>query len=200
MGHRKKSRYRPCSEFTGDEQHSLALKELWEDGLTEPLGHALLREAAAVASQSPRSSILIMTAALETGVKMHISQFVPGATWLMQEMQSPPVFKMLRDYIPEIHRERHTNMDCWANAQPFISKTQNLIEVRNKVAHTGKIPKKSKSVQEYLALVHDMLCLLDVLEGRDWAKTLASPALRRALGWPSPKKHGPFSFKIVQPY
>ncbi len=90
-----------------NEGHSTDLQELWSTkDLTEPLGHTLAREAVALASKSPRSSILIMTAALETAVKMHISCIAPDSAWLIQELPSPPIFKILRDYIPLIHRRR----------------------------------------------------------------------------------------------
>jgi len=183
-----------------DSGHSSDLQELWSvDDLAEPLGHTLVREAAALASESPRSSILIMTAALETAVKMHISHIAPDTAWLMQEIPSPPIFKVLRDYIPLIHRSRGEEIVFWDKVKPFINKVQKLIELRNKVAHTGKIPENACPIQDYLELVSDMLYLLDVLEGHEWAKTLASHELRQALDWPKPKD-GKFLITIKEPY
>lgn len=183
-----------------DGEHSTDLQELWSaTGLTEPLGHALVREAAALASESPRSSILIMTAALETAVKMHISHIAPDTAWLMQEIPSPPIFKVLRDYIPLIHSIRGKEIDFWDKVKPFIKKAQKLIELRNKVAHTGKIPEDAGPIQDDLVLVSDLLYLLDVLDGHEWAKSLASYALRKALDWPSPKD-GRFTITIEEGY
>ena len=171
-----------------DGGYPAALRELWPTtDLTEPLGHTLVREAGALVSESPRSSILIMTAALETAVKMHISRIAPDTAWLMQEIPSPPIFKVLRDYIPTIHRIRGKKIDFWDKVKPFINKAQKLIELRNKVAHTGKIPEDAGPIQDDLVLVSDLLYLLDVLDGHDWAKSLVSHALRNALDWPNPK-------------
>ncbi len=171
-----------------DEGHSNDLRELWSAGeLSEPLGHALIREAATVASESPRSSILIMTAALETAVKMHISHIAPDAAWLMQETPSPSIFKLLRDYIPLIHSFRGNEIDFWQKIKPFIQKVQKLVELRNKVAHTGKIPEGVNSIRDDLVLVSDLLYMLDSLDGHEWAKSLTSYEFRKALNWPNPK-------------
>lgn len=181
------------------------LQELWSAyDLTEPLGHVLLREAATLATESPRSSILIMTTALETAVKMHISKIVSNTGWLMEEMPSPPIHKVLRSYLPLIHQANGNEVEYWAKVKPFINKVEHLFNVRNKVAHTGKIPKKVGkvevgSIQDYLELVSDMLYLLDVLDGHEWAKSLACYGLQQALGWPS-SKNGRYTITIQEGY
>ncbi len=70
--------------------------------------------------------------------------------------------------------------------KPFIKKAQELTEVRNKVAHTGKIPENAGPIYYNLVLVSDLLYLLDVLSGHEWAKSLVSYELRKALDWPYP--------------
>ena len=170
------------------QEHSNDLQNLWatKDKI-EPLGHTLLREATTLANESPRSSILIMTAALETAVKIYISHIAPETAWLMQEIPSPPIFKILKDYFPLIHNWSGRELDFWDKVKPSIKKVQKLIEVRNKIAHTGKIPEDADPIKDYLSLVTDFLYLLDVLNGHEWAKTLISPELRIVLGYPSPK-------------
>ena len=183
-----------------NEGHSTDLQELWSaKDLTEPLGHTLVREAAALASESPRSSILIMVAALETAVKMHISSIAPETAWLMQEIPSPPIFKVLRDYIPLIHRMRGNELDYWDKVKPFINKAQKLIELRNKVAHTGKIPEGTGPIHDKLVLVFDLLYLLDVLDGHDWAKSFTSSELRKELDWPNPTEPR-FTITVLNDY
>jgi hypothetical protein len=183
-----------------DDEHFTGLQELWEmKDVTEPLAHTLVREAATLASESPRSSILIMTAALETAVKMHISDIAPDTAWLMEESPSPPIFKILRDYLPLIYRAHGKELDFWDKVKPFIKKTQKLIEIRNKVAHTGRIPEDAGPIQDDIKLVLDLLYLLDVLNGMEWAKTLASHELRQALGWPTPKDLK-FTVTVKEPY
>jgi hypothetical protein len=168
-----------------DEQYKSEISDLWGmPDTVEPLGHALLREAASVSNESPRSSILIMTAALETAVKMHISKLAPDTAWLMEEAASPPIFKILRDYIPTLHTSRGVDMSYWPRLRPQIGRVQRLIEVRNKVAHTGRIPTEADSVYDNLQLVCDFLYILDVLDGMEWAKTRVSANIGNLLEWP----------------
>ncbi len=171
-----------------DDSDVIDLQELLlKNDISEPLGHTLVREAAALVSESPRSAILIMSAALETAVKMHISSIAPDTEWLMEEIPSPPIFKILRDYIPLIHLRRGNELIFWVYVKPFIKKVQKLIELRNKVAHTGKIPEDSAPIHENLELVSDVLYLLDFLDGHNWAKSHVSHGFCKALGWPNPK-------------
>ncbi len=172
-----------------DEQNRDDLNSLWSAvDQAEPLGHALLREATTLSSHSPRSAILIMTAALETATKMHISRVAPDTSWLMEEIASPPIFRMLRDYIPTVHASKGRNMDFWNVIKPLIKKTQELVEIRNKVAHTGTIPENAGNIQDYLRVVADLLYVFDVLDGHEWAKSLVSYSLRSSLGWPPPRQ------------
>ena len=168
-----------------DEQYKSEIYDLWNiPDTVEPLGHALLREAASVSNESPRSSILIMTAALETAAKMHISKLAPDTAWLMEETASPPIFKILRDYIPMLHTRRGEDMSYWPLLRPLIVRVQRLIEVRNKVAHTGQIPADADAVYNNLQLVCDFLYILDVLDGMEWAKSRVSSNVGDLLNWP----------------
>lgn len=171
------------------ENHAAELGKLWiESDIIEPLGHTLLREAATLFQDSPRSSILIMVTALETAIKTHISRIVPDTSWLMEEISSPPIFKILRDYIPLINRNCGRELDFWEKLQPSIKKVQKLVELRNKIAHTGKIPIDANSIGDNIELVSDFLYILDVLDGHEWAKSLVNTKLRKTLEWPAPKE------------
>lgn len=183
-----------------DDDDSNNLQELWSKvDIAEPLGHTLVREASALVSESPLSAILIMTTALETAVKIHISSIAPDTDWLLEKIPSPPIFKILRDYIPLIHQRRGNELVFWEKVKPFVKKVQKLVELRNKVAHTGKIPKDAGSIHDNLELVSDLLYLLDVLAGHDWAKSLASYEFRKALDWPNPI-HGKMTLTISEGY
>jgi hypothetical protein len=174
------------SDILWGDDFSSELGLLWEEkGITEPLGHELVREAIALASDSPRSSILIMTAALEAAVKIHISNIAPDTAWLMDKLPSPPILKILRDYIPLIHKAKGNEIMYWDKVKPYIKKVQPLIELRNKVAHSGKFSEGAALLEDNLQLVSDLIYLLDVLDGREWAKNHVSIEFIQALGWPN---------------
>ncbi len=179
-----------------DDEDIANIRDLWLDQCkVEPLGHELIREAGQLMAKSPRSAILIMVAALETAVKTHVSRVAPDTAWLMQELPSPPIFKILKDYVPAMHMDRGKDLDFWEILKPSIKRVQQLIEVRNKVAHTGNIPENAGSLRDALLLISDLLYVLDVLEGNEWAKTQVSYPIRKALGWPGPK-HGRMKFSM----
>lgn len=169
------------------ERHASDLQNLWvHDSISEPLGHTLLREAAALSHESPRSSVLMMAAALETAVKTHVSNIAPDTAWLMEEIPSPPVFKILKDYIPLVHQKKGNELKFWDKLKPELKKVQKLIELRNKIAHTGKLPVDIESIENNIDLVSDFLYVIDVLDGHEWAKSLVDHTLREKLEWPEP--------------
>jgi hypothetical protein len=114
-----------------------------------------------------------MTAtALETGVKEHIGRVLPKAAWLMQKLPSPPIFRILRDYLPDLHGGGEVVTD-WEILRTLWRVCEKLTEDRNKLAHTGANP-SSRDVIEYIAAVHDVLYVLDALEGGSWARELVN--------------------------
>jgi hypothetical protein len=182
-----------------DDNYISELEDLWSiNELNEPLGHSLFREAVTLASVSPLSAILILVAALETAVKTHISHIAPETAWLMEKLQSPPVFNILKDYIPDIYQIQGKKIEFWDKIRPSIKRIQKIIKIRNKVAHTGKIPPEGGLNRDDFRLISDILYILDVLEGHEWAKTMVSNDLRRLLDWPAPKEIR-YSIKISYP-
>lgn len=169
-----------------DDAYSADLNASWTKGQqNEPLGHTLLREAVALSSDSPKSSILMIAAALESAVKIHIRRVAPDTAWLMDELPSPPIHKLLRHYIPSIHASRENTIDFWEKLKPTFVAVEKLFKLRNKVAHTGKLSDVHYSITDDLVLVSDLLYIIDFLDGNDWAKALVSRPLRNALGWSS---------------
>jgi hypothetical protein len=166
------------------------MHDLWARiDVVEPLGHELLREAKAAILSSPRSALLIAASAIETGVKMHISKIVPDASWLVREVPSPPVHKMLRTYIPDLHQRHGKPLADWQKLAPLFKVIGKLAEDRNILTHKGEItPRASANLPETLTVVSDMLYILDVLEGHEWAKGNVQHATRQKLGWPTPRR------------
>jgi hypothetical protein len=163
---------------------------LWaQPAAEEPLAHELLREAKMALQGSPRSALLLTATALETGVKMHAAKLVPDAGWLLSEMPSPPIHKMLRDYIPMLHAGRGTGLADWAKLRPLFKDAQNLAEYRNDLTHAGEMPADVlATVPQLITSVSDLLYVLDMLEGHEWAKECVSRKTRELLGWPKARR------------
>jgi hypothetical protein len=71
-----------------------------ESGDQEPVAHQLFREAWELRRSNPRSALAIGIAAAEIGVKDLIASLIPDTRWLVKETPSPPVVKILREYLP----------------------------------------------------------------------------------------------------
>ena len=171
---------------------------LWAQEVEEPLAHELLREAKA-ALRSPRSALLMAATALETGVKTHLSWLVPDASWLLSEMPSPPVHKMLRYYVPELHDKRGTGLANWSKLKPLFKDAQDLADYRNDLTHVGKMPGAvMEALPRLINSVSDLLYILDVLEGHAWAKECVGlhsigDKARKLLDWPPPRRKRMFA-------
>lgn len=168
-----------------NDTQAAALQSLLDAGATEPLAHELLREARLLADTgSLRSALLMAATAVETGVKEHIGRLRPHTSWLLQNIPSPPVHKILRDYVREMHVSSSLIRD-WNVLKPLWNGCDKLAQARNATTHTGAgIP--DAAVDQYLELASDVLYVLDALAGQEWAQRRVSSKVRTALGWPGP--------------
>jgi hypothetical protein len=179
--------------------HEAGLLDLWSRGVDEPFSHELIREAQTLVEQSPRSAFLIATSAAEAGIKLHLSKVVPNVAWLLEEAPSPPIFKLLRDYVPAVNAAAGRDVAFWEKFKPRLKDIQVMVEARNKIAHTGRMP-EDIDVQSTISNVRDLLYVLDVLDGEDWAKLLVSEDLARQLSWPPRQSEEPtLLFEWSQP-
>lgn len=157
-----------------------AIRELWDaELLTEPLAHELFREAWNQQRTNPRSSLIIGIAAAEAGVKHFIAQYEPGAAWLLENVQSPPLVKIIKEYLPVLIESHGLHP---RNRPPdFITQTLHVgVNLRNQVAHGAGQGIKAERLEETLNCIHDLLWMLDVYQGREWARGHVRPASRKA--------------------
>lgn len=167
--------------LTWSEEDQQTFAQLWGSGSEqEPLGHQLLREARGIVEHNRRSALLICYSALEVGIKQHISKCAPDAGWLTMYAPTPPLFKMLRDYLPEIHGGKQA-FEKWAAIKPELKLITQFVEDRNRLAHRGE--SITGSLDDYLRITGDLLFAFDVFEGHTWAKTRVSRRFGKLLGW-----------------
>jgi hypothetical protein len=167
-----------------DEEACNQLVPFWVGG-GEPFYHELFREAWEQRRNNPRSAILIGIAAAESALKQCIAKLVPDAEWLMQELQSPPIDKIMKDYFPRLLKNNNLN-NIAVIPEVICTEIKTGVVVRNKISHTGEIPEKvsdgglNKKLQPYrdnlpqkteelLFNILDLLWLLDYYGGHEWA-------------------------------
>ncbi|MEK6280354.1 MAG: hypothetical protein AABN95_08380 [Acidobacteriota bacterium] len=73
---------------------------LAEGKMNEPLAHALYREAWEQRMSNPRSALVLGMVAAEVGFKQCVGELLPEARWLVDNVPSPPIVSMIRNYLP----------------------------------------------------------------------------------------------------
>jgi hypothetical protein len=139
-------------------------------GHEEPLGHELFLEAMALRFENPRSSLLIGISAAEVGFKSFVGMLVPDAEWLALHAPTPPLTRMLTDYLPILPVKYRLGNPQVAPFAPkkMIETIKKGVLLRNEIAHAGG-EVSEETLQEILYAVHDLLFLLDFYSGRAWA-------------------------------
>jgi len=141
----------------------------------EPLAHKLFREAWNLRESNARSSLVIGVAAAEVGVKRLIGNLVPETQWLMDEIQFPPLSKLLRKYLPSLHVRAKFNKKKILPPSILINTLTKAVECRNKIVHTGQEPPPLKELHEILWAINDLLWICDAYSGQTWVSEHISP-------------------------
>lgn len=145
------------------------MEGLIKAGETEPLGHELFLEAWELRSENPRSALIIGMAAAEVGLKQCIGKLAPDAEWLANNAPTPPLGKMLKNYLPLLPAKSKIEGRVLEPSKRIRTAIRNGIEARNQSVHMGSEPPKGKALKELLMSIRDLLYLLDFYCGFEWA-------------------------------
>jgi hypothetical protein len=153
--------------------------------LDEPLGHELLREAWANRSENRRSSIVLAVAAAEVGFKQFASKAFPDAAWILENVPSPPLVKMLTKFFPWSKLNLQINGTVATPPDSVTTELEKAVLLRNEIVHGRGEGLKEQTVDSVLTAVRDLLYFLDALQGQGWALSYLSSGARQSL---TPKK------------
>jgi hypothetical protein len=156
------------------------IKALLTRNFEEPLGHQLFREAWNLRISNPRSALVIGVAAAEVGVKKLIGTLVPDARWLIEEIQSPPLGRLLRKYLPTLPMKIRFFGSTTGFPKALIKALESGVEKRNKTVHAGEPPPVRSELETTLRAVNDLLWICDFYLGNTWAAAYISPETVRA--------------------
>jgi len=165
-----------------DEVERVEIERLVGEERSEPLGHALLREAWHQRVGNPRSAIVIGIAGAEVGVKECVADLVPGAEWLVKNVPSPRLVAMLKDYLPLLPVRLKIGGLVKPPPVAILNTLTKGVNLRNDVAHVGRAGPSYDTVDEILRAVRDVLWLLDYYRGFEWAIDNLSGETVTALG------------------
>jgi hypothetical protein len=164
----------------GKESHA-AIEALLRNQSTQPLYHDLFREAWQNQRENPRSAIVMGIAAAETGFKTTLTDLNPSVTWIIENLQSPPLDRMLRDYMSQLPARNRINGEVRRPPNSVITTIKQGIELRNKLVHGREERPTLEVTRQTLEAVRDLLYLLDYYRGHDWALEKLSPEVAASL-------------------
>jgi hypothetical protein len=156
---------------------------LVESGKQEPVAHQLFREAYELSRSNPRSAVAIGMAAAEIGVKDLIATLVPNSHWLVTEMPSPSVVKILREYLPILPVRAHFKDKTLKPPAELITLIRKGIEYRNGLVHAGAALPDWLELGHILRAVNDVLWICKLYAGEEWAGSYVSGDTIRL--WPA---------------
>jgi hypothetical protein len=172
--------------LTEESQRNVA--SLVAEGRAEPLAHELLREAKS-AARDPRTALISSVAALEIGVKACIAALLPLAQWLVENVPSPPVERLLNEYLPTLPARHTINGKVLPPPPSHMATIKKAIGLRNKVVHSGKAEVSWQAANDVLRVVGDVLWLLDYYAGHAWALNhMTRQMIDQLNGVPPPTK------------
>lgn len=146
------------------QNHGSLLTALLAKGLDEPIARSLHEEAVvSLNAKNGRSAVALAVAAAEVAVKAFIADAVPRTEWLLQNLPSPPIDKMCRDYLPSLSLPGGQPPVL---PKPLVRAVQTSIELRNKLMHRGATVTEA-AASEVVTAVSDLLSALE--------KSAASP-------------------------
>ena len=156
---------------------------LVESGKQEPVAHQLFREAWELRRSNPRSAVAIGMAAAEIGVKDLIASLVPNSHWLVKEMPSPSVVKILREYLPILPARAHFRDKTLKPPAELITLINKGTKYRNDLVHAGDAPPDWLELENILRAVNDVLWICQLYAGEEWAGSYVSGNTTRL--WPA---------------
>jgi hypothetical protein len=149
--------------------------------LDEPLGHELLREAAVNRKNNNlRSSLVLAVVAAEVGFKQFASKAFPDTNWILENLPSPPLVKMLK-FFPWPKLGLAINGRVPSVPDSIESELETAVNLRNQIVHAGAVKLKAETVDAALTSVRDLLYFLDALGGQNWAANYVSSDALKSL-------------------
>jgi len=160
------------------------VQALLDTGQDEPLAHQVFHEAWRSRFSNRRSALVIAVAALEVSVKAFVGQMLPSAQWLIANQPSPPIRRLLAEYLPSLETPATIAGKVLAPPKAVLDLVDKAVGMRNRVAHAAGEDVGHDILEEMLIAIRDVLWMLDFYGGATWAVSHMSALTRTGLGLP----------------
>ncbi len=143
----------------------------------EPLHQSLLREALSMRSSNPRSALAIGVTAAETAIKWLVGRVAPDAAWLVQNLPSPPIAKIVEEYLSTFPRTPPMKFSA-----EVIKALKFVVNARNDLVHGKGTSLDDAMMERGFAALRDVVWLCDYYGGIPWAVNRVRPTTLAELG------------------
>jgi hypothetical protein len=138
-------------------------------GAEPPLGLLLINEARNQKVTHPRSCLVIAVAAAEIAIKQLIGELAPDARWLAENVPSPPIHKIMRDYLPTLKVKARFTKKSIRPPRQLLRRLEDAVQLRNKVVHAGEAPPDDEKLSKILTAMEDIIWVCILYSGQGWA-------------------------------
>lgn len=142
-----------------------SVQRLLTSGIAEPTSEELLREAWAARGANPRAGLLLAVAAAEVSFKELVIDLVPEVRWLTLNVQSPPLVRLLSNFLPELPVRQGVAAPPPRELRRVMQKA---VEARNDLAHQGEFDRLDVDLYEILEVVRSLLHQFAYYRGFTW--------------------------------
>ena len=156
------------------------IKGLLDAGEHEPLHQSLFREAVSLLESNPRSALAIGATAAEVAVKAMVSKLSPQTSWLVQNVASPPIAKILDEYLPILLPPGSPRI-----APNLIKNLRVAVLLRNELVHGAQANIEPLRISSAFGTFQDVVWLCDYFSGMPWAANRVSQSTRVAMNLPT---------------
>jgi hypothetical protein len=170
-----------CQDLALNASRREAVEELLRCESIQPLHHDLFREAWQNQRLNPRSALVLGMAALEAGLKSTFCDLNESLRWILEHLPSPPVDKLLREYLPQIDARSRLHGKVLRPPNNVISAIKTGVEQRNRLVHGRQDSLSVEQVNPFLLAVRDTIYLMDFYRGHQWALEHLREDVRKQL-------------------
>jgi len=147
-------------------------------GESAPVADEIIREAWALRETNPRAAVVLAVASAEAGFRRLVSDLVPDARYLVEELQTPPLTLLLRNYLPKLPLRSTPRLAVVPRS--VLRQLEAAVKLRNAIVHKGTRSPDHRAVEDALVVASDLVRLFDYYSGNQWALKFVTEETRSA--------------------
>ena len=157
-------------------------KQMIQDGLEEPISYNIFRQAKSSFHQQPSSTLLLSYLAAEIAIKDLICIKIPDANWLVMNLQSPPLEKILSEFFHVLPDTKRIFGESWKMPSLFLIEVRKFTSQRNELTHQGAMKDIKGNALRAMQIANNIIWLCEILKGHEWARDYLDDEAKKDLG------------------